>query len=182
MHINEVKWVRRIIPDHIVAKAMEMGCHNPKYIYKNGEYPRDRPNMPATNLGGNRGQRMTKLTNLEEYKRFIEDDWVVFVAKSYANEYPKNYFQSQNKVSSPEKNIPKDLSIETPKSHYLQPNQIKTPQVINITIKDSVLHKSPIGGSEKEIKPVIICPYCKEEFIYQGTPLTCPNCKKRWVN
>ncbi len=42
-------------------------------------------------------------------------------------------------------------------------------------ISDSVLHKSPIGVSEK---PLNNCPFCGESFSFKKTPKFCPYCNE----
>jgi len=45
-------------------------------------------------------------------------------------------------------------------------------------IKDSVIHKSPIGASN-EMPSFSICPYCGKKLSLPETPNFCPYCEKR---
>ncbi|MFW9878499.1 MAG: hypothetical protein ACFFG0_35915, partial [Candidatus Thorarchaeota archaeon] len=70
------------IPEHILNKAMDMGCLSSKYIYQDGKYIDNK--CPASNLGGNVSRRFQNMDNANTHKIIIEDKWVIFESPSHS--------------------------------------------------------------------------------------------------
>ena len=66
------------IPSQIAKKAIEMGCTNLKYIYKDGSYCKG---LPASSLYGS-PHRFGKLESAEAHKVILGEGWVLFASPS----------------------------------------------------------------------------------------------------
>ena len=151
------------IPEHIVKKAIEMGCRSTKYIYKDGEYG---GKFPASNIGGGVAKRFGNWDNVEKHKIYIEDDWVVFESPTYSEQGRYyNYKRSPSQVLINKRGEPKIIV----QGDYISGQKSE--------VKDSVMVRSNIISSDKKVFK--ICPYCGEKLEFPETPKFCPFCEKQ---
>jgi formylglycine-generating enzyme required for sulfatase activity len=67
------------IPEDVAKKALELGCKNIKYVYKDGEY---HGKYPAASIGGSKATRFRNTSSAEAHKINLGKGWVVFRSPS----------------------------------------------------------------------------------------------------
>ncbi|MCK4475891.1 MAG: hypothetical protein KAU16_04115 [Methanophagales archaeon] len=95
----ETKYVNECneeIPDYIVSRAIELGCINHLYIYKEGKYG---GKFPKASIGCSKATHFRNATNAESMKVPLGDGWVAFKSPSekgsHRNRFPKSSSKSK---------------------------------------------------------------------------------------